>query len=92
MALNVAHPESSSDDVVRLVKGAGGYVANVTVSTGADDLKTASMSLRVPIERFDEVLGQIAKLGDVRTKNVSGEDIPRRSAISSTTSAICTGG
>lgn len=76
ITVEVADPEAQGDTVESTVKGAGGYVASNNLTTGADDgLKTDSMIVKVPVAQFETILGQIAKLGDVRAKNVTGEDI-----------------
>lgn len=70
--------EDQSDAVTQMVKSAGGFVADNALSTGANGLKTATLSLKVPVKQFETVMGQIARLGDVKAKNVVGEDITEK--------------
>ncbi len=78
IAVAVAKVEDDADTVESYVKSAGGFIADNTLSTGGDGLKTATLTVRVPVGQFEKVLGQIAKLGDVKAKNVSGEDITEK--------------
>lgn len=67
--------EEKSDTVEQMVKTAGGFVANNQLSTGEDGLKTASLTTRIPVGEFENFLAKVAKLGEVKAKNVTGEDI-----------------
>lgn len=78
ITVDVAKVEDQSDTVIAYVKSAGGYVSDNTLSTGADGLKMATLTVRVPVGKFETVLSQIAKLGDVKAKNISGEDITEK--------------
>jgi hypothetical protein len=71
----VEDAEAASESVVTLVRGAGGFIAGNTLTSGVRSSKTAALELRVPVARFETILGQIGKLGEVTSKNVSGEDI-----------------
>jgi hypothetical protein len=67
--------ERKNDAVEGLVKSAGGFVANSRLATGDDGLKYASLTLRVPVTRFESVMRDVAKLGDVKAKSVNGDDV-----------------
>ena len=53
----------------------GGYVANVSVQSGKDQVRQASLELKVPAERFDELSGGLEPLGRVEFLNVTAEDV-----------------
>jgi hypothetical protein len=80
ITVEVDNPEGRSDQVEEFVKEVGGYVASNEVSTGDDNLKTASLTVKVPVQQFDETLRKIAKLGNVKAKNVNGEDITEQTS------------
>ena len=61
--------------VRRLVTRLGGYVANVTFQGGKDQVPQASLELKVPAERFEELTGGLAPLGRVEFLNVTAEDV-----------------
>ena len=58
----------------RLAVGAGGFVAG-SEETGAPDERRARVTLKVPGDRFDELVGAVAALGEVRSKQVGTEDV-----------------
>ena len=53
----------------------GGFVANTTVQGGRDQLRSASLEVRIPSERFDEALAGLAPIGKVESVNVSAQDV-----------------
>src|SRR5712691_5885670 len=61
---------------VRLLAGRiGGYVANTTMQTGRGQLRSASLELKVPAQRFEEGLGGLAPIGKLESVNVNAEDV-----------------
>ena len=61
---------------VRLLAGRiGGYVANTTMQTGRGQLRSASLELKIPAERFEEGLGGLAPIGKLESVNVNAEDV-----------------
>jgi len=67
--------EEKSNTVMGLVKSYGGFIANNTLATGANGRQAATLTLRVPVQRFENLLADVGKLGDVKAKNVVGEDV-----------------
>jgi len=61
---------------VRLLAGRiGGYVANTTMQTGRGQLRSASLEVKVPAERFDAALEGLAPIGKLESVNVNAEDV-----------------
>ncbi|WP_131769840.1 DUF4349 domain-containing protein, partial [Candidatus Protofrankia californiensis] len=60
-------------------KGLGGYLASLDSSgipsTSDDDDQHANVTLRVPTGSFDELRGQVGKIGEVRASTVSSQDV-----------------
>jgi predicted anti-sigma-YlaC factor YlaD len=75
LTVEVARLEVASDSVEGMVKESGGYVANNQLTTGEDGIKAASLDVRVPVNLFDAMLSKFSKLGEVKSKNVTGEDL-----------------
>ncbi len=75
ISVEVDRPEEKSQVVEQMVKDAGGYVANNTVETEENGVKSASLTTKVPVDDFENFLGKVAKLGDVKAKTINGEDI-----------------
>src|SRR5881296_3507285 len=61
---------------VRLLAGrVGGYVANTTMQTGHGQLRSATLEVKIPVDRFDDGLGGLTRLGKLESVNVSAEDV-----------------
>jgi hypothetical protein len=61
---------------VRLLAGRiGGYVANTTMQTGQGQLRSASLEVKIPADRFDDGLGGLTSLGKLESVNVTAEDV-----------------
>jgi len=54
---------------------AGGYVGNASIQGGADRHHAATLELKVPAARFDDLLSGLRPLGRVEYVNVSAEDV-----------------
>ena len=52
-----------------------GFVANTTIQGGRDQLRSASLELKVPSERFDDAIAGLSPIGKVESVNVSAEDV-----------------
>ena len=67
------------DQAIAAVQGLatrfGGYVASSEIQTGRDQVRTATLELKVPSGRFDELLSGLAPLGKVEAVNTSSEDV-----------------
>lgn len=71
--------EGRFDDAVNritaLAVGAGGYVSGTNTATTHDGHQAGSMTIRVPAERFESVLEEVDRLGEVQQKEVTGRDV-----------------
>ena len=69
----------SLDTAIARVRGlaqrVGGFVANTTVQGGRDQLRSASLEVKIPAERFDDALNALAPIGKVESVNVNAEDV-----------------
>jgi len=52
-----------------------GFVANTTIQGGRDQLRSASLELKVPSERFDDAIAGLSPIGKVESVNVNAEDV-----------------
>jgi len=91
IGVQVANPEAASDRVETMVKEAGGFVAGNTLNTVGDGLKTADMTVKVPVAQFETVLAQVARLGNVQSKNITGEDITEKASDADQTENVLEG-
>lgn len=58
-----------------LAQRVGGFVANTSVQSGRDQLRSASLEVKIPSERFDEALAGLSPIGKVESVNVSAQDV-----------------
>jgi Domain of unknown function (DUF4349) len=58
-----------------LARTTGGYVANTSAETGDNNVRTATLQLKVPVAHFDNALGGLAPIGRVETVNVTAQDV-----------------
>lgn len=78
LTIEVANAEQQSESVERLVKESKGYVAQNQLTTAEDNTRQSSLTCKVPVDQFDTVMGQIARLGLLKGKTLSGEDITEK--------------
>ncbi len=53
----------------------GGYVANVSLQGGREQIRSATLEIKVPAGRFDELTAGLDQLGRVEFVNVSAQDV-----------------
>jgi hypothetical protein len=75
ITVQVDNVEAKSEAVEQIAQGVGGFVADNNLNTGDDGLKTASLTLKVPVAQFQSVLNQVARQGEVKAKSLSGQDL-----------------
>jgi hypothetical protein len=67
--------EHSVAQLRQLAGRLGGYLANSSYQAGSAQYRSASIELRVPSQRFDELLSGMSPLGKVEYVNVTAEDV-----------------
>lgn len=66
-------PEAAAS--VRMIAVAhGGFIENLSTS-GVGNRQSASITVRVPQDRFDATVEQLSRLGDVPSQDISSEDV-----------------
>jgi hypothetical protein len=58
-----------------LAQRLGGFVANTTIQTGREQLRQATLELKIPAQRFDEAISGLSPLGKVEGVNIGTEDV-----------------
>ena len=53
----------------------GGYIGNSSLSGGKDQIRSATLELKIPAQRFDQALNGLATLGKVESVNATAEDV-----------------
>lgn len=77
MSIVVQHPAEIADEVTRLAENLGGYL--VTADSGGQSATSGSLTIRVPVARFEEARAEIRKLGvRVESEKVEAQDVTRQ--------------
>jgi hypothetical protein len=61
--------------VRQLAQRIGGYVANTSMQTGDEQLRQATIELKMPAPRFDQAVSGLASIGEVESVNVATQDV-----------------
>jgi uncharacterized protein DUF4349 len=67
--------EPSMAELRRIVQRIGGFVADASVQSGRNQLRSATLQLKVPASRFDDLTQGLEPLGRLQFVNVSAEDV-----------------
>jgi hypothetical protein len=61
--------------VRQLAAQLGGYVANSSISGGQDQIRSATLELKIPAAKYDQAIGGLGGIGKVESVNTSVEDV-----------------
>jgi hypothetical protein len=75
VVLQVKDVRQAMAEVQRLARAQSGFVSDSNLEASEGARPSATMTLRVPAARFDQVLDSLGGVGTVRAKQVSGEDV-----------------
>ena len=53
----------------------GGYIGNSSMSGGREQVKSATLELKIPAQRFDQAINGLGTLGKVEAVNSTAEDV-----------------
>ena len=53
----------------------GGYVANTTIAAGRNQLRNATLELKIPAPRFDASLSGLSPIGELESVSIEAEDV-----------------
>jgi hypothetical protein len=74
-SIEVDSLEAGMTRLRRLAQRAGGFVADATVQSGRNQVRQATLELKVPSARFDELTEGLQPIGRLEFVNVSAEDV-----------------
>lgn len=78
LGLIVKTPTETAEKIVQIAQGAGGFLVTSNVNGGVD-ATSASLSIRVPAGKFDEVRDQIRKLSlRVESESIDAQDVTKQ--------------
>ena len=61
--------------VRQLAAQVGAYVANSSMSGGRDQIRQATVELKIPAAKYDEAVGSLSSIGKVETVNSNAQDV-----------------
>ena len=61
--------------VRQLATQLGGYVANSSISGGREQVRSATLELKIPAARYDQAIGGLGSIGRVESVNTNVEDV-----------------
>jgi hypothetical protein len=67
--------ERSMAELRRIVQRVGGFVADASIQGGRNQVRSATLELKVPASRFDELTQGLEPLGRLQFVNVGAEDV-----------------
>jgi hypothetical protein len=59
----------------QLAARVGGYIANSSVSGGRDQMRQATLELKIPSAQYDQALGDLSSIGKVETVTSNAQDV-----------------
>lgn len=75
VSLLVTSVPRAVEQVRSLARAKGGYVADESLDTSSGQVPNGSLTLRVPVLRFDETLQAFGGLGEIQSRRLSAEDV-----------------
>lgn len=66
--------EKAVSQLEELVKGSGGYIQNADMWQ-TNDRMMANLTMRVPVEKMEDLLPRIEGIGRLERKNIAGKDV-----------------
>jgi hypothetical protein len=74
-SIEVDSLEPAMAELRRIAQRAGGFVADASVQSGRNQLRQATLQLKVPSIRFDELTEGLQPIGHLEYVNVGAEDV-----------------
>ncbi|RJS73009.1 DUF4349 domain-containing protein [Methanophagales archaeon] len=75
LRIEVKDFQSSSDAVIDIVERSNGFISDSHSYVTDTGRKRGSTTIRIPADRFIAVINEIECVGDVKSKDTSGEDV-----------------
>jgi hypothetical protein len=75
VSIEVDSLETAVAVVRQLASRFGGYLGNVSMSTGEQSIRSATIEVKIPAARFDEAMGALSPIGKVEHSNATAEDV-----------------
>jgi hypothetical protein len=67
--------EAAIARVEQLARRLGGYVANTSVETGAENVRRATLEMKLPADRWSQALGGLKPIGKLESQQTQSQDV-----------------
>ena len=61
--------------IQQLAARVGGYITNSSISGGRDQIRQATLEVKIPASKYDQAVGDLSTIGKVETVNSTAEDV-----------------
>ena len=75
VVVQVESLERSIEAVRKIAAALGGYVGNVSMNTGENEVHNATLEVTIPTARFDEAMSGVKPLGTVESSSATAQDV-----------------
>jgi hypothetical protein len=73
--IEVNKVDSAVTKIRQLAAQVGGYITNSSISGGRDQIRQATLELKIPAAKYDDAVGSLSTIGKVETVNSSAQDV-----------------
>lgn len=74
-SVEVNDVDEAANKVRALAASLGGHVANSQFEGGEHNVRSATLELKIPAQRYDEAVNRLATIGEVESVNSTSEDV-----------------
>jgi hypothetical protein len=74
-SIEVDSLQRSMAELRRIVQRVGGFVADASIQSGRNQVRTATLEVKIPANRFDDLTAGLEPLGRLQFVNVGAEDV-----------------
>jgi FlaG/FlaF family flagellin (archaellin) len=74
-SVEVGNVDQAAVKVRALAASLGGYIANSSFQGGEHNVRSATLELKIPAQRYDDAVGGLPSIGEVESVNSTSEDV-----------------
>ena len=75
MNLEVDNYNEAETKVTALVNGLAGYISGSTSNMTSAGKRQGTVTIKVPAEKFDELISKLGEIGEISSQNISSSDV-----------------
>jgi hypothetical protein len=74
-SIEVDRLDPAIERVRKLAAAMSGYIANTSITGGRDQVRSATLEMKIPAASYDQVIGGLGGVGKIESVNTSAEDV-----------------